>query len=217
MNKSSTNYNAIDLAKFICAILVIIIHVPPFGYDSRMEVVLNFGLRNYIARIAVPFFFITSGYFLYQKTDFNNFSTLPAKKYIIKILRLYILWSIIYFPLCINSIVNNTHGLLYGVLLYIQNFIFEGGYIHLWYLSATILGVFIITVLLSRHFSIKFILTSATILYCFGLLAQSWFGIILPLKIYAPQLWSLLKFIQSIIHTTRNGLFEGFLFISIGM
>jgi surface polysaccharide O-acyltransferase-like enzyme len=54
------HYNCIDLIKFICALFVVSIHVSPFAsYNSF----INYGLKNYIARIAVPFFFVASGYF----------------------------------------------------------------------------------------------------------------------------------------------------------
>ena len=68
-----TNYNAIDLGKFICAILVVTIHVKPFGANgSEVFTFLNLFLKQYIARIAVPFFFITSGFLLFRKTNHDN-------------------------------------------------------------------------------------------------------------------------------------------------
>ncbi len=54
-----TEYNAVDLAKFICAILVVSIHVVPFGNtDNALLVLLNYFIQNWFSRIAVPFFFI---------------------------------------------------------------------------------------------------------------------------------------------------------------
>ena len=51
-------YNSIDLTKFICAILIITIHISPFGSNGENSIIsyLNFGIQDYIARIAVPFF-----------------------------------------------------------------------------------------------------------------------------------------------------------------
>ena len=48
------NYNAIDLTKFICSILVVAIHIKPFGDNVDFHF-LNYGIQNYLARIAVPF------------------------------------------------------------------------------------------------------------------------------------------------------------------
>ena len=49
------------------------------------------------------------------------------------------------------------------------------------------------------------------------MLAQSWFGLIRPIEENSPTLWLILKIIKKIIGTTRDGLFEGFLFVGIGM
>ena len=216
-NMSFTNYNAIDLARFICAIMVVSIHVVPFGLnDSGICVLLNNGIKNYFARIAVPFFFVASGFFLYRKSGYNDFSIEVTKKYVLKLLRLYIIWSIIYFPLKIEDIVYNESGIVHGVLSYVRHIIFTGSYDQLWYLPATIFAVILISFLISKKINIETIIIIAIFFYTLGLLAQSWFGIITPLKTLTPLLWVLLKLIQKVIVTTRDGLFEGFLFVGIG-
>lgn len=48
-------------------------------------------------------------------------------------------------------------------------------------------------------------------------MAQSWFGLIRPLNTNAPEIWSILKLVQKVIVNTRNGLFVGFIFVSLGM
>ena len=53
-------YDAIDLMKFILSLLVVALHVPPIreGYEHL----------RIICRLAVPLFFITSGFFFFKKT-----------------------------------------------------------------------------------------------------------------------------------------------------
>ena len=216
-NRNTTNYNAVDLAKFICAIMIVAIHIAPFGLnDSLICTLLNYGIQQCFARIAVPFFFVASGFFLYRKSSYNEFSVGTTKKYVLKLLRLYIIWTIIYFPQKIGDIINHRNGITYGILEYIRRTIFTGSYVQLWYFPATIFAVILISLLISRKINIKAILIIATFLYALGLLAQSWFGIITPLRNLTPQLWSLLKAVQKVIGTTRDGLFEGFLFVGIG-
>ena len=53
-------------------------------------------------------------------------------------------------------------------------------------------------------------------MYIIGLLTQSYFVFLKPLENF-DIVWSFLKFIQKIIVTARNGFFEGFLFMGIGM
>ena len=211
--------NAIDLAKFICAILVVMIHISPFGFYVKPNLIayFNYVIQQYLARLAVPFFFIASGYFLYRKTSLKNFSIEPTKKYAKKLLGHYIIWSVIYFPLNYIKFTNDERGMFHAVLLYIRDFIFVGSYRHLWYLNATIFAVVLISVLLYKNVSPKKMLAAAYMLYFVGLFDRSWYGFIVPLKEAAPHIWNVLKFIQMIIVTTRNGLFEGFLFVGIGM
>lgn len=209
------NYNCIDLAKFICAILVVTGHVPPFGVPDEIGIIayLNFGVQDYLARIAVPFFMVCSGFFLYNKSTLDSFSIEPTKKYALRLFRLYITWSLIYLPLSYRSL----KGMDYAVLVYIRNCIFAGSYSHLWYLNAVIFAVLLVSFLLYKRISPLKMLITALILYIIGLFGQSWFGFITPLRTFAPLLWSLLKIIKKIIVTTRNGLFEGFLFVCLGM
>ena len=121
-NIDEQKYNSIDLFRFICAIFVVMIHVNPFGNANRNIIFkyLDFGITQYLSRLAVPFFFITSGFFLYRKTVYSSFSFNNSKKYIRRILKLYILWSIIYLPLTIYDIVDSKNY-LFSVAEYIHN------------------------------------------------------------------------------------------------
>lgn len=216
-NLDNREYNAVDLTKFICAILVVSIHVMPFGpSDNPISSFGNFFFYNCYSRMAVPIFFVASGFFLYKKTSLKDFSLNPTKAYIIKIFKLYVIWTIIYFPREINSIVKDEKGIAHGVLIFIRTFIFEGSFYHLWYLPALIFSVALISFLLSKRIKLIWILIIAGLLYALELLVQSWFVIIEPLRDYSPQIWSVLKLLQEIIVTTRNGACFGFLFVGIG-
>ncbi len=192
-------------------------HVQVFeDTDVALFRLLNYGIENWLARIAVPFFFVSSGFFLYRKTTPQNFSLEPTKRYVAKLIRLYALWTLLYFPLKVRAILTDGQGLGHGILMYCRDVIFVGGYWHLWYFPALIFAVLLITVLLSRKVSLKKILTAALCFYAVGLLGQSYFGLIKPLEFNAPQLWGLLKTVQTVIFTTRDGLFDGFLFVAMG-
>lgn len=205
-------YPSLDLMKFICSILVVMIHLTPFGeYEF-----LNFVIHNYVARIAVPYFFVTSGFLLFRKTSYDNFNMNYTFKYALRLLRMYLIWSVIYFYLNYKIIINDERGLLHGILVYIRDFLFVGSNGGLWYLNATIFAVILISILVKKKCSLRRIILLAGILYILGLFDQSWFGLITPLR-QIPELWSGLRMLQKIISTTRNGLFEGFLFVGFGM
>ncbi|MGN1479071.1 MAG: acyltransferase family protein [Acutalibacteraceae bacterium] len=213
------NYNFLDLVRFICALLVVTIHVEPFGLAETTSLFgyLNFGIQNYLARIAVPFFFVASGFFLYKKTTLPEFDTAPTKKYVVRLLKLYLIWTIIYLPLAFLSLLKEGWGLKHAVPVYIRNVIFAGSYMHLWYLPSLIVAVIIVSFLLYKKVNVKKIIILSSVLYFIGLFAQSWFGFITPLEELAPSLWNILRLVQSVIYSTRNGLFEGFVFVAIGM
>ena len=211
------NYNGIDLAKFICSILVIMIHIRPFGTSTEYTTkLLNYGVQNWLARIAVPIFFACSGFFLYRKTTLRSFSVEPSKQYIAHLLKLYIIWTLIYFPLRFRTFFNDPKGVLHAVGLYCRDCIFTGSYTQLWYFPALIFAVFLTTYPLSVRIRYKHVLAFSIIAYLIGLLAQSWFGIIRPLQKDSPFLWHLLKILQIFVVTTRDGLFDGFFFVNIG-
>lgn len=194
------------------------IHVSPFGNpESSIIYYIDFGVRNYLARIAVPFFFTASGFFLFRKTSWDNFDPKVPIKYVKHIFFLYIIWTIIYLPISIHYIKNNEMGISYGIKEYLRDCIFQGSFNHLWYLTALIFAVILVSFLIYKKVKIKYIVIAASIFYFIGLFAQSWFGFITPLREATPQLWSFLKLVQKVIVTTRDGLFEGFLFVSIGM
>lgn len=77
-------YNGIDIIKFICAFLICIIHIQLFdleAIDNNLLSYLNFGLKHCLCRIAVPFYFTASGFFLFRKMDFHSLNEDRIKGY----------------------------------------------------------------------------------------------------------------------------------------
>lgn len=214
-----TEYKSIDLFKLICAILVITIHIAPLGLaDDVLTNDANYFIKHFLARFAVPFFFTTSGYLLYLNNhDQNNFRVEPIKKCLKKLFKVYVVWSVIYLPCTTIDILHSENKLYMDVLLYVQNFIFGGAYIHLWYVKSALVAIAIVSFLLYKKKSVFEVFVISLILYIIGLFGQTWFGIIVPLKNEFPSVWQFFRMAQDIILTTRNGLFDGMLFISLGL
>ncbi len=192
-NKIPKNYNGIDLIKFICAIMVFTIHIPlinaPIGQEiSGVATHINLGLREFVCRLAVPFYFVSSGFFLFEKMPKNTLDIKRIENYCFKLLRLLGSWSVL---------------------------LFIGGTYHLWYLGATVVAVTLLSVCL--HFNAKtgHLVLLAIILYTIGLLGNSYFGLIKPFTTNAifENVYDIWGFF---VTTTRNGLFMGFLFVLIG-
>ena len=181
-------FNGIDIVKFICAFLVCIIHILPFQTDLFGLNHLNFWLQNYLCRIAVPFYFTASGFLLFRKTEFNNLNQNRIKKYCFKILRLLGTWTFL---------------------------LFVGGSGQLWYLGALVLAVIILSVLIKKETPMRWIVLISVILFLVGLLGDSYYGFIEPLKSYfIPKLF--VVGYETVFSTTRNGVFFGLIFVLLG-
>ena len=206
--------NLLDAVKLVCALLVVAIHIPPL---SGVNWILNFGVVNYVARIAVPFFFVSSAYFVFLKAYNRETDSIDKRvilQYVLRILRLYAIWSVIYMPFAyINS--GSTNFLKFSPY-YVLGFFRGTSYGHLWYLGAVIYAYLILLALLSLRIKPRTIAGFSLTLYCLGVFTQSWYGLIEPLTHY-PQFHSALLFLKSVFGTARNGLCEGLLFIVMGM
>lgn len=185
---------------------------PP--YPPLAQAVNSF-FRSYLGRIAVPFFLLSAGFFLFRKTASQPFSAAPSKAYVLRILRLYVLWTILYLPWIIREARESGKNLLTGLLSFLRNFLLTGSYSHLWYLPALAVAAALVGWLLRKGLRPGYILAASALLYCIGLLGQGWFFLLRPLQ--GTALYSLLRLYEKIFTTTRNGLFFGFPYVAMGM
>ena len=150
------NLNGIDLIKFLCSIMVFMVHIPFFtSLNSVPAKFLDFGLRHCICRIAVPFYFVCSGYFLFRKMPLYDPDAEIIKNYCFRILRLIATWLIL---------------------------LIMGGAYHLWYLSATVVTIVMLSLCLHWRVKYRHICILACLLYMIGLLGDSYYGLIAPLR-----------------------------------
>lgn len=203
IEKKEPNYKMIDLMKYVAAIMVICIHCNQlFPYEY-----LDFFIKNIICRIAVPFFFISSAYFVRRQSVKNtNYTSIYLKK----LIKSYCLWSIVFIPIGLDWLHQNLSvaGYLLPFAL-VYGFVHIGTYYHLWYIPAMILAIFLVNKLLKR-FSYKTLFLVAITLFMFGsvesyygLLNNGWFKDFFDLLI-------------KVIFTTRSGIFYAMVFTLIG-
>lgn len=210
-------YPVIDTAKFIASLLVIAIHVPLFGPGENFEVV-NFYFRQILTRIAVPFFFVCSGFFFFRKIINVNNDKLIKKTvflYIKKLIRMYLIWTLVYLFFIIKSILHGRNT----PILALRDFLFIGSYLHLWYLPALIVAVLLVSFLIIKNVKVKNIIIISFLLYIIGLLGQSYnviFRYLEKIPYVGIGVSGIGYYFREIFYTTRGGLFEGFLFVSFG-
>lgn len=90
------NYPWIDAAKLLCAALVVFTHT--YCYDLGMA---GFLVQRILSPIAVPFFFITSGFFYVRGLEQTQDRKAYAVRYVEKNLTMYLCWMALTLPIAI--------------------------------------------------------------------------------------------------------------------
>jgi len=169
----SNKIEAIESVRIIASFFVVLLHY--FPLEGTVKYIVD-----ETARFAVPFFFVSSGYFLAikwkEKQNFNVFA-----KVIKKLVMLYAFWQFIYF---LNPIKQDVIQM--GVMeayTYKFNTIFEGSMedivfggfgFHLWFLTSLLFSVLIVFIVNPKN--MNYLLVLAVTLYIIGVLAKAYAG-----------------------------------------
>lgn len=196
MNSSRT-YKGIEIFRVVAAFLVVAIHTSPLASYSGTA---DFVFTRVIARVAVPFFFIVTGYFVLSKGT-------GVRRFLKKTAIIYAASAALYLP--INVYAGHLQG--WGLLDLVQQVLFEGTFYHLWYLPAALLGAWL-TSLLMRMTSRGVCAAIVTALYVLGLLGDSYWGLIEGV----PGVSSAYNALFALMGYTRNGLFFAPMFMFLG-
>ncbi|NQF15853.1 serine racemase VanT catalytic subunit [Brevibacillus sp. HB1.3] len=203
---SEKQYGGLDRFRIMAAILVIAIHTSPLLSISEWA---DFTLTRIIARVAVPFFFMCTGFFFMQKlgTDRNR-NAFMLKPFLWKVGRLYLLSILLYLPVNVYA-GYFTDG--FTVFSAVKDLLFNGTLYHLWYFPGIMLGVCISTFLYTR-LSIWNTFWVTLLLYGIGLLGDSYFGLVQM----SPYVDSIYQSMFILFDYTRNGIFFAPVFIVMG-
>ena len=194
---SSRTYKGIEIFRVVAAFLVVAIHTSPLaGYSGTADFVFT----RVIARVAVPFFFMVTGYFVLSKGT-------GVRRFLKKTAIIYAASAALYLP--INVYAGHLQG--WGMPDLVQQVLFEGTFYHLWYLPAALLGAWL-TSLLMRMTSRGVCAAIVTALYVLGLLGDSYWGLIEGV----PGVSSAYNALFALMGYTRNGLFFAPMFMFLG-
>lgn len=135
-----TQYKGVDIFKFIFAFCVVWIHIEVFIPEKYPPTV------DWLLKLAVPFFFIATGFLLRNKSsDYANVSSFLLKRSG-HIAVLFVLWILIYLPIDICEIYRLNRFNTDEVSRYIIHLsLFGEGYYSwpLWYLYSLCIGLFL--------------------------------------------------------------------------
>lgn len=175
---------SVDTIRLLAIISVIAIHTKPFSVsEDSGEIYYYLSIFiNQMARFAVPFFFVTSGYFWGVKIRSGADIMSTTKNMVNRISIIFLAWSLIYLipfnlidafnygalgPLKVaywnlNSLMNNP-----------TNTLFQGTKVHLWFLISLIFSVIICSFFINRKAFIPLTFLSI-ILYILGVILKSY-------------------------------------------
>ena len=209
------NYDGVDSFRMIAAFLALAAHTYPL---SSISADLNYVLIHVFARIVVPFFMMTTGYFLLPKyfeqdkqdeqVEQLKQSREPLYRFIKKIGVLYIGATLLYLPASIYAGFYSGGNALQA---FIRNFLIDGTFYHLWYLPAKIVGVFLVYAL-SLKCSLRTTFSVSVVLYIFGMLGDNYYHLIANVQFLQSTYESAFQ----IFSYTRNGLFYAPVFLTMG-
>ena len=207
-------YQGIDVMKFIMALFIVVLHTHPF---VDVNDTLSFLTTDIMGRVSVPFFFAATGFLLEKQIGQQKEKREIIAPYIRKLLILYCIWTVVYLPIIIyEKIIVSDTSLVYDVFAIVRDFFFTGSYAQLWYLPATAVGLVIVYVL-RKYAGERGCSILLFILFCMGLLTQSYFGLLLKIVPVDGLLWKLMKLVKMAMVTCRNGIFFGGIFLYMGM
>ena len=128
-----------DLFKYICAIAVIAIHTSPF---STINEGLDFFVVQILARLAVPFFAVCSGYFALGRLRDENISSPESRGAFLqqwkKLILLYAVWTLLYLFLSIPRWIEIGWFSAWAFVDYGIAAVRSGSHYHLWYFLSLI-------------------------------------------------------------------------------
>lgn len=127
------NYACIDLFRLIASILVVIIHCAD-NYNDTSAVFIS----ATVSQLAVPFFFIVSGYFFKGGLDRSNDKKEYFCKYVKHTFLLYIFWAVVSLPYTVGTyieIYGKSVSIIEFVLILLRRIFFAGSNVY-WYILA---------------------------------------------------------------------------------
>lgn len=200
MEENQKRYDSINIMRAICALLVISLHTSVF---ASINLGLNSIVAKGISRIAVPFFFISTGYFMVRNINKVGY----IKKFVKKMSLIYLIISVIDILLIIPYVSVRLKGSFIDKV----KFIFIGGITEsLWYIPAIIFAVVLVGIFLKKNW-IKGLISLSILLYIIGLLGDSYFGIIKNTPIEG-----VINIYNNIFINTRNGITFSVPFVALG-
>ncbi len=199
-------YGLIDILKLLFAIGILGIHALLFESKDTFTWVF----LHAVLRLGVPFFFCVSGFFFYRSLKSSDNDKDVRDKYLKRLLIPFIFWLLMNLPLVIYNYHVAGDGISMILLKLVRGLIFYP-WGAMWYVYALIIAIIVIFPFYNSN-KLKAAVFIGAILYLIALISNTYYFLIQN-TILEPVINLMLKVMSS----TRNGIFEGMYFVSVGM
>ncbi len=149
--------SSFDLVKIIGSLMIFLMHINAFADYGKLALVFEL-----LSRWVVPFFFISSAYFLFSKSKDGNIDRKTLEIYVKRMSLLYLLWAIynlpnIYATRFYGEDLNSVDSWIRRILTFLLSSTFTGS----WYLLSSIFSGWFIYSLSKKMDSKKVILLTS--------------------------------------------------------
>ncbi len=206
-------YYGVDFFKLVCALLIVLMHSNCQDLTSaHHRPFLATWLIYRLPTIAVPYFFIASGFFFTKGLQRNaNDMINYTRKYIIRVFKMYVFWTIVTLPIawkCVDA-GHPDYSIPLRLVYLVRMFFFSGSLGIYWYILSLMYMAAIIYFTERRHCEWLFYIL-ALVFWGVGLVYDYLYSIPNP----DPK--GLFYVLYFILGSTRNFLTSGMMFMGIG-
>lgn len=205
-NTAAEGFPAIDLLKFIFAILIMCLHGDLF--DGSLH---GLYFEKLIVRLSVPFFFVASGFFYGRKIYREKALGPITKNYVSRLaVKLLVFEPISVLLHIVQNLFSTNQSVLVILLKAIQSILFypQGA---LWYIQAVIVAILILVPFIKKGREDLALLTGL-LLYPFALLCNRYYFLCEGTAVgYVVTIY------MRLFISARNGVFIGLLYVSMGV
>ena len=196
-------FYGIDYCKLLCAILIVFMHT------VRGPLEFVYWIRDVITLIAVPYFFIVSGFFFGRNISLKEGGALEyTKKYFKRLFVLYAAWSVLVIPvslLCIDMRYPES-SCFFRIVYLIRMFFLSGSCGIYWYILALLINCWVLYFVYLKKIPMLLVWSLAISFFIIGILYDS---------NHFKDIF-FFELIHIIFSSTRNFLHTGLIYMLIG-
>lgn len=193
----------VDYCKLLCAILIVFMHT------VRGHSELVYWIRDVITTIAVPYFFIASGFFFGRNISLTGGDSFNyTRKYFKRLFVLYTVWSVLVIPvslLCIDMRYPES-SCFFRIVYLIRMFFFSGSCGIYWYILALLINCWALYFVYIKKIPMLLLWGIAILFFIIGILYDS--------NHFKDVLF--FELIHIVFSSTRNFLHTGLIYMLIG-